>query len=130
MGADEEFDSIEELGKQWRGIYETLTEGPRRQIIGSLLESPPDQPVSLPEAANMPEYRLDPEELQLDLVHHHLPLMAEYGFIEWEKTPFTVKRGQRFEEVAAVLLAIDTYDEFPQHLIEGCYFHDREEVAP
>jgi hypothetical protein len=76
----------------------------------------------------MPEYRLDPEELQLNLIHHHLPLMAEHGFIQWEKTPLSVERGPAFEEVAAVLQAIDTYDEFPQHLFEGCYFHEQDEI--
>lgn len=119
-------DSIEELAKQWRGIYETLTAAPRRQIIGSLLEAPPDRVLSLPEAANMPEYRLDPEELQLNLVHHHLPLMAEYGFIEWQNTPLAVERGPAFEQVAAVLQAIDAYDDFPQYLVEGCYFHGQD----
>lgn len=121
-------DAIEELGERWRGIYRTLSEAPRRQIVGSLLEAPPDRPLSLPEAANMPEYRLDPEVLHLNLVHHHLPLMEEFGFIEWERTPFTVKRGPAFEEVAAVLLAIDSYEEFPMHLIEGCHFHEQNEV--
>jgi hypothetical protein len=52
--------------------------------------------------------------------------MANAGFIEWEERPFYVRRGPRFEEVAAVIMAIDTYEEFPQHLIDGCHFHDQE----
>lgn len=122
-------DSLEELGEQWHGIYKTLAEGCRRQIVGSLLEAPPDRTLSLPEAANMPESRCDPEELQLNLVHHHLPLMTDYGFIEWTDTPLSVERGPAFEEVAAVLQAIDSYDEFPQHLFDGCYFHEQNEVT-
>jgi len=121
-------DDIEALGRRWRGIYRVLSEAPRRQIIGSLLEASPDQSLRLPEAANIPEYRLDPEVLQLNLVHHHLPLMEEYDFIEWQRTPPSVKRGPAFQEVAAVLLAIDTYEEFPQHLVEGCYFHEQNQV--
>ncbi|MFB6120802.1 MAG: hypothetical protein ABEJ68_06775 [Halobacteriaceae archaeon] len=118
-------DSVQELGDRWRGIYTTLTEAPRRQLVGSLLEAPPDRSLSLPEAANMPEFRLDPTDLHLNLVHHHLPLMAEYGFIEWDTTPLSVQRGPAFEEVAAVLQAIDAYDEFPQHLFDGCHFHEQ-----
>ncbi|MEF8784695.1 MAG: hypothetical protein V5A45_02090 [Haloarculaceae archaeon] len=55
-------------------------------------------------------------------------MMEQAGFIEWEEQGFSVERGPRFEEVAAVLLAIDTYDEFPQHLIEGCHFHEQNRV--
>jgi hypothetical protein len=123
-------DSVEELGERWYLIFKTLSAGPRRQIIGSLLESEPDQQLLLPEGANMPEYRLDPEVLHTNLVHEHLPMMAHAEFIEWEHEPFSVKRGPRFEEVAAVLLAIDAYDDFPEHLIEGCHFHEQNSVKP
>lgn len=120
--------SVEELGERWRNIFETLSSGTRRQIIGSLLENPPDRAVALPEGANLPEYRIDPETMYVNLVHCHLPMMERAGFIEWETEPFCVRRGPRFEEVAAVILAIDTYNEFPEHLIEGCHFHEQNGV--
>jgi hypothetical protein len=119
-------DSIEELGRRWETIFQTLVWGTRRQIVGSLLEAPPDEEQSLPEAANPPDNRIDPSTLYSNLVHNHLPMMEKAGFIEWEETPFCVRRGPRFEEVAAVIMAIDTYEEFPQHLIEGCHFYDQE----
>ena len=118
-------DSPEELGKRWRYVFKTLESVVRRQIVGALLEAPDDRALSLPEAANMPEYRLDPEQLQADLIHQHLPLMAEEGFIEWQREPFSVRRGPNFEDVAAVLLAIDDYPEFPSHLIEGYHFFEQ-----
>jgi hypothetical protein len=121
-------ESVEELRKRWRRIFQTLSAGTRRQIIGSLLEVPSDRKLSLPEAPNMPDYRLDPEKLQFNLVHNHLPMMANAGFVEWEQDPFWVKRGPQFEEVAAVIKAIDTYDDFPQQLIEGCHFHEQNRV--
>ncbi|MXR51021.1 hypothetical protein GRX03_05295 [Halovenus sp. WSH3] len=116
-------ESVESLADRWRQIYRTLQSGTRRQIIGSLLEADADASLSLPEAANSPEYRLDPELLTTNLVHEHLPLMAEGGFIEWERDPFTVARGPQFADVASVLLAVDQSEEIPAHLIEGCYFH-------
>lgn len=116
-------DSPEALGRRWRWMFKTLSAAPRRQIIGSLLETAPDRSLSLPEAANMPEYRLSPEELRADLIHNHLPVMAEEGFIEWELEPLQVRRGPNFDDVASVLLAIDEYDELPAHLTEGCHFH-------
>lgn len=123
-------ESIEELGERWRRIYRTLVAAPRRQMIGSLLEADPDGALSLPEAANLPEYRVDPEQLYHNLVHDHLPMMERAGFIEWTEDPFCVERGPRFEEVAAVILAIDEYEDFPNHLVSGCYFHDRTQPNP
>lgn len=123
-------ESIEELGDRWHSIFRTLSAGVRRQMVGSLLEAPHDRTLSLPEAANLPDYRLDPELLQHNLVHNHLPMMERAGFIEWEREPFCVRRGPRFEEVAAVIKAIDSDDEFPQHLIEGCHFHEQNGVPP
>lgn len=116
--------SIEELGERWHQIFRILAAGPRRQTIGSLMEAPPDRTLSLPEAANMPDYRLDPEQLKHDLVHHHLPMMGQPGFIEWEQEPFSVKRGPKFEEVAAVIEAIASYDDLPQQLRRGCHFFE------
>lgn len=121
-------DSIESLADRWRMIYRTLASGTRRQLIGSLLEVGPEQSLSLPEAANSPEYRLDPELLSANRTHEHLPLMAQGKFVEWESDPFRVARGPRFEEVANVLLAVDKHDGIPDHLIEGCYFHGEQPV--
>lgn len=121
-------ESVEELGERWQMIYQTLAAGTRRRIIGSLLEAPAGRRLSLPEAANLPEYRLDPERLRTNLLHNHLPMMAEAEFIEWESDPLTVGRGSRFDEVSSVILAIDEYDAFPQHLVEDCYFHEQNTV--
>lgn len=120
--------STKELGARWENIFRTLVSATRRRIIGSLLESPPDRAVALPEGANNPESRGDPDELCAELHHCHLPKMERAGFIAWEREPFCVRRGPRFEEVAAVIMAIDTYEEFPQHLLSGCYFHEQNTV--
>jgi hypothetical protein len=129
-GPVESIESIDELGRRWQMIFEVLSVGTRRRIIGSLIEVAPGRKLSLPEAANIPDHRIDPEALRTTLVHEHLPMMTRAGYIDWEQEPFRVWRGPRFEEAAGVILAIDDYDEFPQHLIEGCYFHDQERVGP
>lgn len=120
-------DSIEELGERWHQIFRILAAGPRRQLIGSLMEAPPDRTLALPEAANMPDYRLDPERLTHDLVHHHLPMMVQPEFIEWERDPLGVRRGPNFEEV---IEAIDSYDGLPQRLRRGCHFFEENGRAP
>jgi len=94
------------------------------------MEADPDRVLSLPEAANMPENRKDPEQLRLDPVHHHLPFMADYGFIRWDRRPLSVGRGQAFEEVEAVLQAVDEYGSLPNQLVEGCHFLERNGMKP
>ena len=120
--------SIEDLADRWRLIYRTLASGTRRQLVGSLLEADAGQSLPLPEAANSPEYRLDPMLLMTNLRHEHLPMMADASFIEWDEESLRVWRGSRFDEVSRVLLAIDNYENIPDHLIEGCYFHGEVEL--
>lgn len=118
--------SVEQLAERWRLVYQTLASGTRRQLVGSLVEADPGESLALPEAANSPEYRLDPTLLMTNLKHEHLPMMADASFIEWDENPFRVRRGSRFDEIGRVLLAIDDSDNIPEHLIEGCYFHGEE----
>lgn len=90
----------------------------------------PGRALSLPDAATTPDGRRDPERLRLNLVHHHLPLMAEYGFVQWDRRPLSAERGPAFEEVEAVLGAVDEYENLPRRLVEGCHFLERNGVTP
>lgn len=114
--------------ERWRAIFEVVASVARRELIVALIESPPQGAVDLPEAANPPEDRIDSERLRLSLIHNHLPRMAEEGFIEWERDTLRARRGPRFDEVAAVIEAIDAYDGVPQHLTEGCHYLDEQEA--
>ena len=115
--------------ERWRAIFEVVASVARRELIVALIESPPHREVDLPAAANSPEDRIDPERLRLNLVHNHLPRMAEEGFIEWERDSLRARRGPRFDEVAAVIKAIDAYDGVPQHLTEGCRYFEEQEAS-
>lgn len=110
--------------EKWRVIFEVVTSAARRKVIIALMESPPHRAVDLPSAANSPEDRIDTERLRLNLIHNHLPRMAAEGFIEWGRDPLRARQGPRFDEVAAVIEAIDAYDGVPQHLTEGCHYLD------
>jgi hypothetical protein len=115
--------------KRWANIFETLSSITRRELLTALLENPPDEVVGLPEAANSPELRRDPEKLVSDLTHCHLPKLTECGFIEWQKEPFCAERGPRFDEVAGVLEAIQSSEQIPEHLVEGCYYLQENEAG-
>lgn len=109
-------------GDRWRAIFEVFASGVRREIIVALMETPPGGAVELPEAASPPGDDIDPERLRLNLIHNHLPRMAAEEFVEWDRDPFRVRRGPRFEEAAAVIEAIGTYRGLPGHLTEECYY--------
>lgn len=120
MSGDER-SGTEYAGDRWNGIFQTLAAEPRRQIVDSLLESSAGDSLSLPEAANPPAERRDPEELRVELLHVHLPVLAEAGYVEWTREPFAVDRGPNFEEVAVVLEAVESHvDRVPPQLVDGC----------
>lgn len=94
----------------------------RRNVIVALMRRHPREAVSLPESAVAPDARGDRERLRVELVHTHLPKMADGGFVEWDRDPLRARRGPRFDEVAAVLRAIQGHDGIPSHLVEGCHY--------
>lgn len=106
---------------RWDAVFRAVSAEPRRQIVVNLLAAPPDRALSLPEAANPPYLLQNPERLASELVHRHLPLLADDGFVEWDREPFTVERGPVFEEVGVVFEALHAHaDEIPHRLTEGC----------
>lgn len=105
----------------WDQLFAALSAEPRRQIIVSLLEAPPDRQLSLPEAANPPYALMDPEQLYVELVHSHLPVLADGDYVEWDSEPLRVERGPNFEEAAVVFQALhDTASDIPDRLVHGC----------
>lgn len=105
----------------WNRLFSALSAEPRRQIIVALLEAPPERELSLPEAANPPYALQDPEKLYIELQHSHLPVLADGGYVEWERDPLTVSRGLNFEEAAIVLEALQEWaDSIPDRLVHGC----------
>ncbi|APX97921.1 hypothetical protein [Natronorubrum daqingense] len=104
--------------QQWRRIFRAVSENPRREIIESLLEAPADASVPLPAAVS--DASDDDGALSSELVHRHLPVLAEHGFVTWEREPFQVSRGPSFEDATVVIEAIHSHDGLPHHLIVDC----------
>ncbi len=110
-----------EMIERWDGVFGALAAEPRRQIVLSLSEAPPDRRLSLPQAANPPYMLRDPEPLAVELRHTHLPVLTDEELIVWDADPFQVGRGSRFDEVATVMEAVwDRADRIPDALVEGC----------
>lgn len=91
---------------RWNTVFKAVAAEPRRQIIVSLLDAPPDGTVPLPEGAYNPNTATDLETLRQELYHAHLPMLSEMEFVESESDPLVASRGPRFKEVAAVFEAL------------------------
>lgn len=113
---------------RWNRVFEALSAEPRRQLIGSLIESPADGAVALPESAMNPNVSADPETLERKLYHHHLPMLADRKFIEWTTDPLAASPGARFDDVAVVFEALDSSaTEIPDPLVVGWQRLEREQ---
>ena len=107
--------------ERWDVVFRTLAAEPRRQIILSLMEAPPDRQLSLPEAANPPYLLREPGPLYSELIHSHLPVLADADLVEWDREPLCVERGPKFEQAAAVFDSLLSHaDDLPGALTAGC----------
>jgi hypothetical protein len=112
----------------WDRVFKALSAEPRRQLIVTLLDAQPDQSIPLPESAINPNIPADPQTVQQKLHHQHLPMLADYGFIDWEPDPLVAFRGPKFDEVAVVFDALQaTVTDIPDSLVVGCQRLEQEE---
>ncbi len=113
--------------ERWNQVFEALAAEPRRQLVVSLLDREPDQSVPLPESAVNPNVPVAPKRLKQELMHSHLPLLADRGFVEWESDPFVASRGPRFDEIAVIFEALHAFaTDVPDQLVVGCQRLERE----
>ncbi|SDR28936.1 hypothetical protein [Natronobacterium texcoconense] len=91
---------------RWNDVFEVLAAEPRRQLVDALVAIEDDGYVSLPAAAESPNRPSNPDEIRVQLRHHHLPRLEDGGYVEWQRDPFRASRGERFEEVEVVLEAL------------------------
>ena len=121
------YEDAERVSENWDTVFRSLSAEPRRQLLVSLLDAPPDQSVPLPESAAMPDCPTDPDVLRAELHHVHLPMLAETDFITWGTDPLVASRGPRFDEVAGVFDALhSTAASIPDSLVVGCQRLERE----
>ena len=107
--------------ERWDQVFRAISAEPRRQLVVSLLDHPPEGSVPLPESAINPNAPPDLEILQRELVHHHLPKLDDMELVEWDTDPLVASRGPRFNEVAVVFDALHSYaTDIPDPLVIGC----------
>lgn len=107
--------------ERWNDVFRAISTDPRRRLVLSLMGTDDGEAVPLPEGVAGPRSRLDSDEFLISLRHQHLPRLADDGFVRWESDPLVASRGPRFDEVAAVLGALEDYaSELPTELVSGC----------
>lgn len=107
--------------ERWNQLYGALSAVPRRRIIHALMSEPEERRLPLPDAAAPADSSVDGERFLIELRHHHLPMLADAGYVRWEEDPFCVQRGPEFEEAEIVLRRVmEPVDGLPEQLIEDC----------
>lgn len=111
---------------RWDQFMAVLSAQPRRQLVASLMEAPPERPLPLPDAAITSDVPADPERYGVTLRNRHLPMLADAEYVRWTGEPFQVRRGPRFDEPAAVMRALLSPDaRLPPALTSDCVEGDR-----
>lgn len=93
-------------------ILAALAHVQRRKLLVALLDHNPqdDTPVFIADDKS----DLDPIERLVEMRHNHLPKLADYGFIEWDKDVNEVSKGPNFDEIKPILeLLVAHEDELP-----------------
>lgn len=102
----QQFEREARVVERWDRCFRVMSAEPRRQVIASLLDTPPTESVSLPESAINPNIPVENERLEVALHHNHLPMLSEMGYVEWGTEPFEAERGPRFDEVAVLFKSL------------------------
>ena len=89
-------------------LYRSLQRPVRRRLLFNLLEHNPKDALLVPENVHVGETELD--RLNLELIHHHLPLLEEAGLIRWDRESGRVHKGRNIAEIRGSLEAIREND--------------------
>lgn len=94
-------------------ILSALANWQRRQILFALYkrQSPLDMATFTDKTII---YRQDLEEQQVKLIHHHLPMLEEFEFIQWDREEEIVEPGPQFHELQPFLDVLEDYEEFSE----------------
>ena len=87
-------------------MVDALADVQRRKLLIALGEHNPqdDSPTVID-----PDGETDALERALAMDHVHLPKLANYGFIEWDRVENEVTKGPNYEEIRPLLELLDDH---------------------
>ncbi|WP_277543159.1 transcriptional regulator [Haloarcula laminariae] len=101
-------------GDRLTSAFRALESPYRRQLLVALSEeNPQDDEDCDPLDIIAPDE--EPDVLETELVHHHLPMLEEAGYIEWEQESHTIRRGPNWGEIGPLIELMNNHrDELPE----------------
>lgn len=92
--------------------FDALSHRQRRRMLVALLHhNPQTAEFQAPDDVISNEMT---DELVIQMHHAHLPKLADLGFIEWDRTANSIRRGPVFGELRPLLELLDKHsDELP-----------------
>ena len=97
-------------------MFDAIRDPLRRRILLAVADRNPREITEFTrhEFAAVDGEAVDPERLKLQLLHTHLPRLAEKGYIDWDPEAQTIRRGANFDDIASLLGLLDDHaDELP-----------------
>lgn len=90
-------------------MVDALADVQRRKLLVALLDHNPqdDTPIVIADS----ESGSDAVERLVTMNHVHLPKLADYGFIEWDRDSHEVAKGPNFEEIRPLLKLLDDHED-------------------
>ena len=95
--------------------FRALTDPYRRQLLISLLDHNPQDDDDR-DPLNIIDDDIEPEVLEIELIHGHLPMLEEMRYIRWDRDTNEINKGPKWEDIAPLLTLIhDHQDELPEN---------------
>jgi hypothetical protein len=90
-------------------ILSVLSTRQRRLILLSVKNT-----TTTTETDLIPRGNRDPEEIEAQLIHNHLPKLEAAGYIDWDPETGEISKGPQFDEIEPLLELIENHaDELP-----------------
>ena len=93
----------------WDTLCECLKAKPRRRILTGLAAKEPMETVHFTEVRGDESNPETP--IHAEYVHHHLPKLADAGYILWDDQTYEISQGPRFAEIEPFLELVQTHSE-------------------
>ena len=96
-------------------LFEALAVVQRRRLLFALTDHNPQR---VDEMSGVPWSLSESEGGMITKQHAHLPKLADYGFVDWDRDEQVITKGPRFDEIEPLLEALeDNRGELPTELL-------------
>lgn len=103
-----------ELSSRSDSFFEAFSDPYRRQLLLALVDHNPQDDDDR-DPLNLISEDIEPDVLETELFHAHLPKLEDMGYIRWDRDTNEISKGPDWDEIAPLLALIhDHQDELPE----------------